>query len=127
MNELSRKYGRDRDICYWYYLFKDYEELDIKPKYFREEYDIPERRFWNQIRVYIVPHKCPSIQKKYFEYYREFSSSDKTIRDFASEKKVRMSTFDMWRRHFMTQERIEQLINEGKLIKPKSLKYDGTQ
>lgn len=123
MNEMSIKYGRDVDICYWYYLFKEYEHMDIKPQYFREEFNLPERKFWNQIRLYRPPHLCPAVQIKFKKYYDEFIESALTIREFASNKKIRMSTFDMWRRHFMFQERVEQLRNDNKLIKPKCLKY----
>lgn len=123
MNELSLKYGRDKDICYWYYLFKEFEEMDIKPQYFREHFEIPERKFWNQIRLYRPPNLNPVIQKKFKDYYDEFIESGLTIRDYSYHKKIRMSTFDMWRRHFMFQERIEQLKNDGKLLKPLSLNY----
>lgn len=125
MNEMSLRYGRDKDICYWYYLFKEFEEQNIRPQYFREEYDLPERKFWNQIRLYRPPNLSPAIQKKYKQYYDEFIEGDLTIREFTCQKKIRMSTFDLWRRHFMFQERVEQLSNDGKLIKPKCLKYTG--
>lgn len=121
---MSLKYGRDSDICYWYYLFKEYEDMDIKPQYFREQFDLPERKFWNQIRLYRPPNLSHAVQRKYKEYYDEFVHGDLTIREFTFQKKIRMSTFDMWRRHFMFQERVEQLRNDGKLIKPKSLKYE---
>lgn len=123
MNEMSLKYGRDSDICYWYFLFKEYEEMNIKSQYFRENFDLPERKFWNQIRLYRPPHASPAIQRKYKNYYDEFIAGDMTIRQFSYSKKIRMSTFDLWRRHFMFQERVEQLRNDNKLIKPKSLKY----
>jgi hypothetical protein len=125
MNEMSIKYGRDKDICYWYYLFKEFEDMDIKPQYFREHFELPERKFWNQIRLYRPPHLSPAIQKKYKLYYDEFVDGDLTIREFTTQKKIRMSTFDLWRRHFMFQERVEQLRNDGKLIKPLSLIYSG--
>ncbi len=123
MNEMSLKYGRDLDICYWYFLFKEFEEMNIKPQYFREKFDLPERKFWNQIRLYRPPHLSPAMQKKYKGYYDEFVDGDLTIRDFAFSKKIRMSTFDLWRRHFMFQERVNQLRNDNKLVKPKNLKY----
>ncbi len=123
MNELTLRYGRDEDICYWYYLFQEYQQLEIKPQYFREKFDLPERKFWNQIRLYRQPHPSPAIAKKYAGYYREFSDGDLTIREFAQSKKIRMSTFDMWRRYFMVQERINQLRNDNRLIKPNCLMY----
>lgn len=125
MNQLALRYGRDEDICYWYYLFQEYHDMEIKPQYFREKFDLPERKFWNQLRLYRPPHPSPAIAKKYMEYYTEFSDGDLTIRDFTAQKKVRMSTFDLWRRYFMTQERINQLMNDGKLIKPSCLMYTG--
>lgn len=125
MNELTLRYGRDEDLCYWYYLFREYEEMGIKPQYFREKFDLPERKFWNQIRLYRPPHPSPAIQEKYSEYYAQFSDGDLTIREFTTSKKIRMSTFDMWRRYFMTQQRIDQLINDGKMLKPTSLMYMG--
>lgn len=124
MNELSLKYGRDADICYWYFLFKEYEDMNIKPQYFREEFDLPERVFWNWIRVYRSPNPSPATYTKYKQYYDEFVESGLTIREFTFNKKVRMSTFDLWRRHFMFQERVEQLKNDNKLKKPVSLKYE---
>lgn len=123
MNELSIRYGRDEDLCYWYFLFKEYSDLDMKPQYFREKFDLPERKFWNQIRLYRPPHPSPAMHRKYKEYYDEFSEGDLTIREFTHSKKIRMSTFDLWRRHFMVQERINQMTNDGKLIKPSSLMY----
>lgn len=124
MNEMSLKYCRDSDICYWYYLFKEFDEMNIKPQYFREEFNVPERKFWNQIRLYRPPNLSPAVQKKFKSYYDEFVEGDLTIRAFSTQKNIRMSTFDMWRRHFMFQERVEQLRNDGKLIKPDSLKYE---
>lgn len=123
MNEMSLKYGRDEDICYWYYLFQEFETLNIKPQYFREQFDLPERTFWNWLRVYRSPNPSPATYKKYKTYYNEFIESGLTIREFTFNKKVRMSTFDLWRRHFMFCERVEQLNNDKKLIKPKCLKY----
>lgn len=125
MNELSLRYGRDEDICYWYFLFREYEDMAIKPQYFREKFELPERKFWNQIRLYRPPNPSPATYSKYVQLYKEFSDSDLTIREFTLRKKIRMSTFDFWRRYFMFQERIEQLKNDGKLIKPKSLIYEG--
>ncbi len=124
MNEMSLRYGRDSDICYWYFLFKEYEDLNIKPQYFREEFNLPERTFWNWIRVYRSPNPNPATYTKYKQYYDEFIESGLTIREFTFNKKVRMSTFDLWRRHFMFQERVEQLKNDNKLKKPVSLKYE---
>jgi hypothetical protein len=125
MNEISLKYCRDEDLCYWYFLFQEYEEQNIKPQYFREKFELPERKFWNQIRLYRPPNPSPATYKRYDEFYKEFSESDMTIRLFTESKKIRMSTFDLWRRYFMFQERINQLRNDGKLIKPKSLIYQG--
>lgn len=126
MNELSIRYGRYEDLCYWYFLFQEYTDMDIKPQYFRERFDLPERKFWNQIRLYRPPNPSPAMQRKYKEYYDEFSEGDLTIRQFTVGKQIRMSTFDLWRRYFMTQERLEQLMNDGKLIKPASLIYSKT-
>lgn len=121
---MSLRYGRDSDICYWYFLFKEYEDMNIKPQYFREEFNLPERVFWNWIRVYRSPNPSPATYTKYKKYYDEFIESGLTIRKFTFNKKIRMGTFDLWRRHFMFQERVEQLRNDGKLIKSKSLKYE---
>ena len=125
MNELSLRYGRDEDICYWYFLFETYNEMNIKPVYFCEKFNIPYRKFWNQIRLYRTTHPSPSVYRKYNDYYIKFCESDRTIREFTNNINIRMSTFDMWRRYFMTQERIEQLKNDDKLTKPSSLLYTG--
>jgi hypothetical protein len=121
MNEQAINYYRDSDICYWYYLFEDYHLNPMKPQYFREKYELPESKFWNQFRIFVRPHPSPAVSKKFKKLYDEFSEGDQTIRDFCEIKKVRKSTFNMWCRHFMLQERINDLRERNLLVKPPTL------
>jgi hypothetical protein len=124
MNEQAITYYRDSDICYWYYLFEDYHLNPMKPQYFREKYNLTEAKFWNQFRLFCRPHSSPVIQRKFRDLYNKFNEGDQTIREFCMEHKVRKSTFNMWCRHFMLQERICDLKERKLLIRPKTLNFE---
>lgn len=123
MNEQAITYYRDSDICYWYFLFEEYHLNPMKPQYFREKYNLIESKFWNQFRIFCRPHSSSATQKKFKKLYDEFSEGDEVIRVFCERKGVRKSTFNMWCRHFMLQERIADLKERGLLIKPHTLVY----
>ena len=123
MNEQAIMYYRDEDICYWYYLFEQYHLNPMKPSYFREKYGIPEAKFWNQFRLFVRPHPSPAMQRKFREHYDEFSDGFETIRKFCTKYDLRKSTFNMWCRHFMLKERIDDLRERNCLINPKCLKF----